>query len=74
MREGSNLISTYTTISGDMWDLISWKVYGSEKMTRHLQAANPELLKIVRFPAGVVVKCPDIKTEQGEDLPPWMQD
>lgn len=74
MKEGSNIISTYTTISGDMWDLISWKVYGSEKMTRHLLAANSELLKIVIFPAGVIVKCPDIKTEQREDLPLWMQD
>lgn len=74
MKEGSNLISTYTTISGDMWDLVSWKVYGSEKMTKYLQAANPELLKIVIFPAGVIVKCPDIKTGQREDLPPWMQD
>ena len=27
--------NTYSTVQGDMWDMISYRVYGSEKYVKH---------------------------------------
>ncbi len=65
---------TYTTISGDMWDSISFKVYGSTIYTGKLMAYNSEYLPDnYVFPAGIVLRVPEIKTnyETLPMLPPW---
>ena len=36
-------MKTYTTVSGDMWDLISKKVYGDEKFTRITDFKNDNI-------------------------------
>lgn len=66
---------TYTTIAGDMWDSISYKVYGTDAYTDKLIANNPEYLEDnYVFPAGVELYCPEF---DGSDdallsmLPPW---
>ena len=34
------MAAKYTTVQGDTWDLISYKVYGSEKYIGNLMQAN----------------------------------
>lgn len=38
------MASTYTTIQGDTWDLIAYKLYGEEKYMKNLIEANWPLL------------------------------
>ncbi|WP_313891119.1 tail protein X [Psychrobacillus sp.] len=62
----------YTTIQGDMWDVISNKVYNSEFHTNVLIKANPEHTSTVIFSAGVTLETPIVETiTQFADLPPW---
>ncbi|MDE6727917.1 MAG: tail protein X [Oscillospiraceae bacterium] len=65
---------TYTTIQGDMWDLISHKVYGDTRFTDVLIAANPRCNKILVFSAGIVLDVPEVDERVSSDrLPPWKQ-
>lgn len=66
----------YTTKSGDMWDYIAWKVYGSEFMVGTLYEApeNVELLEIYIFDSGVKVWCPAVSAEAVEDEGPDWRD
>lgn len=49
---------TYTTKQGDMWDMIAYKVYGSEEYTSFLMQANFPLLDIFIFDAETIVNTP----------------
>ncbi len=64
-------IYTYTTIQGDMWDLIAYKVYGKEAYTAKLLKANAHLKDIAIFPAGVKITCPEADAKTSSILPPW---
>lgn len=66
-------MNIYKTVQGDMWDLISYKVYGDEKYADKLMIANYPLLDFFVFPAGVVVKIPeiDLLEEYEFDFPEW---
>ena len=61
----------YTTTQGDTWDIIALKVYGDEKYMGQLLKANPKYINIIFFGAGIEVICPDIDTEDIQNLPPW---
>lgn len=63
--------STYNTIQGDMWDLISFRVYGSEKYVGELLDANPQYRGVTAFSAGITLTCPDIKAGTHKVMPPW---
>ena len=62
---------TYTTIQGDMWDLIAFKVYGKEAYISKLLEANEDLREITVFPSGVEIICPEADAETSSILPPW---
>lgn len=62
---------TYTTISGDMWDIIAYKTLGDETYTDKLIKNNLQYRNVVIFPAGVVLDIPDIETQFSAKLPPW---
>lgn len=63
---------TYTTIQGDKWDSISYKVYGDTRFTDVLIAANPQRRKIYIFSAGVMLDIPEVETRiTADNLPPW---
>ena len=62
---------TYTTIQGDMWDLIAYKVYGRETCMTQLLESNPDHNKTVIFPQGIAIACPDIELPRTSILPPW---
>lgn len=64
-------MSTYTTIQGDVWDMIAYKVYGDESRMKELIEANGEHADTAVFSQGVVLTCPEIDTESVSTLPPW---
>ncbi len=64
-------LKTYTTIQGDMWDLIAYKVYGKETYISKLLEANEDLREISVFPSGVEIVCPEADAETSSILPPW---
>lgn len=63
----------YTTKSGDMWDMISFRVYGSELFVSELMQANPDYVGVVVFNAGVTLNIPEVTPVQrsAASLPPW---
>lgn len=66
-----NTSTTYTTVSGDTWDLIALKVYGGELKADWLMQNNLGLIHITRFDSGVVLSTPELPEEKSGDLPPW---
>lgn len=65
-------MSTYTTIQGDKWDSIAYKLYGDTKFTDVLISANFQYRMIYIFSAGIVLNIPEVEERVSvEDLPPW---
>lgn len=64
-------MKTYTTIQGDMWDSIAYKLYGNEKYMCLLMWDNIELLDIFIFGAGTVLNVPELESEFEMDMPSW---
>jgi len=64
---------TYKTVQGDMWDLISYKMYGDTKFTNLLMSANKKYIEYFTFPAGIELTIPDISTKIITAAPPWKQ-
>ena len=62
---------SYTTISGDTWDVIAKRVYGSELKADALMAANPQHIETFIFSAGVELSTPELPQERSGTLPPW---
>lgn len=71
-------MGTYTTVSGDTWDLIARKNYGDELKADHLmqEPANYPILDYQVFPAGVTVYVPELSETEAydDDLPDWRKD
>lgn len=61
----------YTTIQGDTWDSIAYKLFGSEKYMKNLIEANRELLEVMIFSSGTIINVPEIPREEMEDAPIW---
>jgi len=61
----------YSTISGDMWDLIAFKTMGSEYHKDKLMNANRRHRAVYIFSAGVELVVPDVPVVSGAGLPPW---
>lgn len=68
-------MSTYTTIQGDTWDGIAYKLYGDEKYMKNLIEANWLYTDVLVFSAGVELTVPEITEEEKDDdnLPIWRQ-
>lgn len=66
-------MGTYTTIQGDVWDLIAYKLYGDEKYMKNLIEANWQYIDVVVFSSGIVLNVPDIPDEEIEDMPFWRE-
>lgn len=64
-------MKTYTTIQGDMWDSIAYKLYGNEKYMGLLMQNNMELLDIFIFGVGTVLNVPELEEESEADMPSW---
>ncbi|MBR6849785.1 MAG: tail protein X [Lachnospiraceae bacterium] len=66
------MAKVYTTISGEQWDEIAKKVYGSEKKVSFLMSNNQDKLDYFIFPEGVKLIVEDLPTEEST-LPVWRQ-
>lgn len=67
-------MKTVTTIQGDTWDILAYRLYGNERLMHILINANIQHRKTVLFPAGIVLNVPEIDTTSAEyeqNLPPW---
>ena len=63
----------YTTVLGDTWDNIAYRLFGDSKAYNSLLELNQEYSDIVIFSAGVKIKYQDkilAKTYE-ENVPPW---
>jgi phage tail protein X len=67
-------VDVYTTVAGDMWDLISKKVFGDEKYMSDLMEANPDLASVLIFDGGVELVVPDVEISEASTLPPWKRE
>ena len=65
------MAATYTTIQGETWDQIAYKVYGGEEYAAFLMANNYPFLDILVFSAGTVLNTPGLPEEEDGELPPW---
>ena len=63
-------VDIYTTSQGDMWDGISYKVYGSDKFSKQLIKENIAYGNVIVFSSGINIVCPNISNMR-ESLPPW---
>lgn len=62
----------YTTVSGDTWDIISNKNYGSTKYIKELIRANLNYINTVIFSAGIQISIPVIEIKDTPlEKPPW---
>lgn len=68
------MAGTYTTIQGDTWDLIAYKLYGAEKYMKYLIEANWQMLDVLIFSSGTVLTVPGLREEADEDAPFWRDD
>lgn len=65
----------YVTSQGDTWDSIAYDLFGSEGYMGILMDANLDLLDVLVFSAGTVIRVPEeIPEEVDEDMPFWRQD
>ena len=69
-------VRIYRTVSGDTWDLISYKLFGTEGYYAELIRTNLKLINIAVFPSNVPVIVPDVDiksqdTKEMNTLPPW---
>lgn len=65
--------NVYSTIQGDMWDIIAWRVYGTAKYVHVLMQANPDHIRTYMFGAGVRLRVPVLSPEESiaANVPPW---
>lgn len=66
-------MSTYTTIQGDMWDSVSYKVFGDVAYTDRIMNLNHKYRNIYIFPAGIILELPEAEDKAASTLPPWKQ-
>ncbi|MEK3770112.1 tail protein X [Paenibacillus sp. FSL R5-0887] len=65
---------TYTTIQGDTWDGIAFKVYEQANLMNLLINANPEHASTVLFSGNIMLNIPDKPAESSDTLPPWRRE
>lgn len=66
-------MTNYTTIAGDMWDMIAYKTLGSELYTDKIIALNTFHRETIIFEAGITLEIPEKTTSTSATLPPWKQ-
>ena len=65
-------MKTYTTVQGDMWDMIAYRTLGSVYLTDRLMMSNRQYLDFYTFPAGIVLTVPEIEQKPiTGGMPPW---
>jgi len=65
-------MNSYITNQGDTWDLIAYKLWGSEYLLPLLFESNPKHRHTLFFPGDVVLNVPDIDTAVYTQRPVWL--
>lgn len=67
-------MNSYTTIQGDTWDSIAFKLWRSEYLFPLLMAANTKHIDTVIFTGGVFLIVPNIENSTSETTsrPAWL--
>ena len=65
--------SIYTTVQGDAWDSIAYKLFGDEMQLQSILALNSDLADILIFPADVKIKVPTTASKKIKTIigVPW---
>jgi len=71
-HQGGRNMNSYTTIQGETWDLISYKLWGSEYLLPLLLEANPKHRHILFFSGDVVLHVPTVDTSIYTARPAWL--
>lgn len=63
----------YTTILGDTWDSIAYKLFDDSKLYNSLLELNEEYSDVIVFKAGVKLKYQEIDSAKkaNTNVPPW---
>jgi phage tail protein X len=62
---------TYPTVYGDTFDLISYKVFGTEAYRSNFVDANPSYSSAYVFESGVIIQIPVITKRKTMNPVPW---
>ena len=63
----------YQCRAGETFDLAALRIYGDEKSTPYLLAANPSLCGKMVFSGGEELNLPAIPTENAAEAAPWKE-
>ena len=66
--------TTYTTVSGDTWDMIAYKCYGDDHAYEQIMDANPEYIDVFVFSGNTELVIPEQETDTQDydsDYPAW---
>lgn len=67
-------VSTVTTLQGETWDMLAYRLWGVETLFHHLVEANRAHQRTLIFPAGVVLIVPVIALiTTPVEVPPWQR-
>lgn len=64
-------IKEYTTIVGDTWDSISYKLYKTSLAYKSLFELNPDYINTIVFNAGIKIKYKTLNIKADLDIAPW---
>ncbi|MEA0565304.1 tail protein X [Lysinibacillus irui] len=65
-------MNSYTTIQGETWDLIAYKLWGSEYLLPLLLEANPQHRHTLFFSGDVILNVPEIDIAIYTPRPVWL--
>ncbi len=69
----ATIVQTMKAIQGETFDSVSLLLWGDEKYTGQLLAANPLTCHLMRFAGGEVINIPQFEEPENSTLPPWKQ-
>ena len=65
-------MASYTTTSGQTWDMIAKELFDNELKCDAIMAANYDHIGTLVFDTGTVLQIPEeIVEEASSNLPPW---
>lgn len=67
-------MATYTTIQGDTWDMIAYRLFGNEAYMEEMMMENLPYIDTLVFSSGTVLSVPELQEGQDEDVPFWRED
>lgn len=67
-------MNSYTTSQGETWDLIAYKLWGSEYLLPLLLESNQKYRHVIIFSGGIDLIVPSIDTAIYTERPSWLGD